>query len=263
VDHNIMEGSWRLDQNGILVAFSIVNQDGGCTWCVIRDATFTNNIVRKGNVGLATNREADALAGSNIIVSNNLFYEINELYGQGVQPTGRLFQILGDGWSNLTFEHNTGDLVNTTSSSVVFAGGADAFSAFTFRANLTEFGYYGVFGDSGGGGTGALDYHLTTYTFTNNVMFIDRSVSPYTPPAVPVYPAGNAFPALSGMAAQFTNTATGNYRLVAGSVYKAGGAFDAFDDTDMGVNMCNGAFPDPAGDGNQTLNCRPVLPTIH
>jgi hypothetical protein len=59
------------------------NQDGGCPWCVVRDVTFSNNVVKNNLDNYALNllgmdSEHASVVGSNLVVTNNLFLNVSK-----------------------------------------------------------------------------------------------------------------------------------------------------------------------------------------
>jgi hypothetical protein len=107
IDGNIFENNWSDAQGGIAILFTTRNQGGTAPWSVVRDVTFTNNIVRHA-VGaiqiLGSDNIYPSAQGSNITISNNLFEDINTTWSNGGQTS--VFLSLA-GLPNLTVDHNT------------------------------------------------------------------------------------------------------------------------------------------------------------
>ncbi len=104
IDGNLLEHNWPQAQNGFAILFTVRNQEGGSPWSLVEDVQFSNNIVRR--VGSAINilgRDDNYPSGrtQNVLILNNLFYEIGAPWGQG-----HLLQLL-DSPARITLTHNT------------------------------------------------------------------------------------------------------------------------------------------------------------
>ena len=232
IDRNIFENSWAHAQVGYLVLFTGLNDGGRCTWCTVKDVTFTNNIVRHANGGLQiAGRNAYGFqlgpASTNLLVRNNLFYDISMAYG----GMGRFAAISAE-YANVTIDHNTVEAdgpVSIMLASWVEGTGYQQLPGLTITNNLMRGNEYGVRGDNSGSGIRALtDYARAGHTFLNNVMASDS-----TPEAGGSYPASTLFQRLSAFEGNFVDKSTMNYRLTASSPFKNA----ATDGTDIGVDM--------------------------
>lgn len=247
-------------------AISVWGSTLDCTWCTIKNVTFTNNIVRHATaafdlLGSHPQGLSSAPAADGLIIRNNLFYDISPQWAGSVLDSSNWCFQTAAGFKNISIDHITCDnpgAASTSSPKAIF------YQANTSRPTLYMDNYsvknsfmiensYGLICNGGNQGTACL-IEMTnsgTWTFSNNVI---ASVAPYI-----TYPATTGQPSLAAFSAAFTDPTSGNadnnvnYTVKAGSIYKAGGASQATDGTDVGVNMC--VLPDPTGDGNATFAC--------
>jgi hypothetical protein len=225
VEGNVFENNWVHAQNGFAILFTPRNQDGGAPWSMVRDVTFTGNVIRHSGSGLnilGSDDNHPSQRTKRIAIRDNVFEDINAAAWGGA---GRLFQIL-DGPADVVIEHNTG-----FQSGDVLAGEGDPSAGFVFRNNLVPHNEYGVGGsDTYGNPAGALAKYFPDSTFTGNVLIGGRAQS---------YPPGNFFPATTSEVA-FIDLAARDYRLASNSPYKGA----ASDGKDIGANLEN-ADPRP------------------
>jgi hypothetical protein len=90
VDGNLFENNWGDAQNGYGVLFTARNQDGTAPWSMVRDVTFTNNIVRHTGGALnimGTDNLNPSQPTQRILVQNNLFDDVNGSAGSGPGPS--------------------------------------------------------------------------------------------------------------------------------------------------------------------------------
>ncbi len=236
IDGNVFENSWPNGQVGYVIVFQGLNDGGRCTWCTLKDITFINNIVRHGNGGIqaaghvAYDGFIPGPASENLTVRNNLFYDIGGRWGSG-GTLGRFIQVSA-GYRNVVIDHNTAEVDGPTPvilASPISEGNYRQLPGFTFTNNLLRGNEYGLFGDTAGSGTAALNaYARGTYTFRHNVLASD-----HTPRAGGHYPSTTHLPDISSFSASFENRTARNYRLVSSSPYKNA----ATDGTDIGVDM--------------------------
>jgi hypothetical protein len=224
VDGNVMEHNWLQAQNGFAVLFTPRNQDGTAPWTVVRDVTFTNNIVRHS--GSAVNILGyDNLATSqqtrNITIRNNVFYDIS---GTNWGGDGR-FVLMGDQPRDIVIDHNT--VVHT--STIVYAYGGSSSSprqilGVVITNNLFRHNAYGIMGDGRGSGNDTLNTYMPDAVVQRNTFAGGNSWS---------YPANNEFPTVTFWQSQFVNFAADDYRLVTTSPYIG----TAADGTDLGADL--------------------------
>src|SRR5262249_51405411 len=80
IDGNVFEYSWAANQTGYAVLFTPRNTDGTAPWSVVRDVSFTNNVIRHAAGGISVLGEDDILGSqrtSNITIRNNLAYDLS------------------------------------------------------------------------------------------------------------------------------------------------------------------------------------------
>ena len=137
--------------------------------------------------------------GSDVLVSNNLFYDIRGPF------------LVFNGFNNVTFTHNT----HIQTGNIMTLYGSPS-QKFVYTDNLTIRGSkgYGLVGDGFGEGTVALRKYAADGVFRNNVV-IGASASEY--------PKENQYPA-SVDRVGFVNFEKGEYRLSPNSPYKGVGA---------------------------------------
>jgi hypothetical protein len=222
IDGNVLENNWADAQNGYGVLFTPRNQDGTAPWSVVRDVTFTSNIVRHSGGGINA-MGSDYLHPSQptqrILIQNNLFDDISSTTWNG---TGTFLQV-ADGGSDIVVDHNTvlqsGNIITATYSSVLVPA-----SSFVFTNNIVSYNQYGVFGDYGVGiGNTAINAYFPGSSFVRNV-FVGGPASSL--------PANNFFPS-SLAAVGFVNLAAHNYALASGTPYVRAGT----DGKDIGVDF--------------------------
>jgi hypothetical protein len=201
IDGNTFENNWADAQNGFAILFTVRNQDGGSPWSMVRDITFTHNIVRHTAGGinvLGTDDLHPSQQTKRISIADNLFDDV-EL---------RLFQML-DGPADVVIDHNTafqrGDIL---------IGEGTPTSGFVYRNNLTPHNQFGVGGSNTfGNPPAALATYFPGAVFTHNVLIGGRAE---------LYPANNFFPATAADV-RFIDLAHGDYRLASDSPYRNAG----------------------------------------
>jgi hypothetical protein len=232
VDGNVFENNWYgQGQEGYSVVMTPRNEYGRAPWAKVGDVTFTNNIVRRSDDGMAfSGRDCCTTTGTQItervLIANNLFEQMNP-FGKG---RGRLFMV-GNGIVDLTIEHNT---AFPQKHFLIFDGSPDQVRM-TYRNNLHQHGDYGLWGAGKQVPLGEASF--TAYApggvFAKNVI-----IGPYPTSGgvslsfYPTFAATNFFPS-SVAQVGFVNYARGDYHLSAASPYKNGGT----DAKDIGANI--------------------------
>src|SRR2546428_726280 len=110
IDGNVFENNWVgvfQPQDGFAVAFTVAAGGSNTPWVVVKDVTFTHNIVQHSSAGIQfrgndVNYPAQTL--QRILIQDNLFIDIGAF--PLIYNAGRLFQI-SDGGADYTFDHNT------------------------------------------------------------------------------------------------------------------------------------------------------------
>jgi hypothetical protein len=208
---NVLENNWGDAQDGFAIVWKSVNQDGACPWCVVQDVTFRYNKLRNSANGInLAARPQGTVAGPlrRVHIAHNVIDNIN--VGPIYQGTGRLVQFLGD-VTDCRIEHNT-MLLNGGNQFILFAS-APPTSRLVVRRNIASRGQYGVFGNGKGEGVSALRTYAPDAVFQENVLVGGTGSG---------YPSGNVYAAELGDVG-FTNPLDGNYRLAAGSAFRAFG----------------------------------------
>ncbi len=216
IDGNLFEYHWQAAQVGYAIVFTPRNQEGTAPWSVVRDVTFSNNVVRHVASGiniLGSDYEATSQVTTNIRVLNNLFYDVDTTWGNG----GR-WMVITRSPVNVTIDHNTilhsGTIIDVESGQV---------SGFVYRNNLSRHNGYGIIGRDHAAGTDTLNAYFPGWVFARNVLAGGTASA---------YPSGNEFPSVSTFMGSFVDAAAGDYALVAGSPWKASGT----DGKDLGID---------------------------
>ena len=246
IDGNILENNWADAQNGYGVLFTPRNQDGTAPWSVVRDVTFTNNIVRHSGGGVNA-MGSDYLHPSQptqrILIQNNLFDDISNNTWNG---TGTFLQV-SDGGSDIVVDHNTvlqsGNIITATYSSALVPA-----SSFVFTNNIVSNNQYGVFGDYGVGiGTTAISAYFPGSSFARNAIVGGGASS---------FPDNNYFPS-SLAAVGFVDRANSNYTLAPGTPYVRAGT----DGKDVGVDFTAMAAATAGSPGPLPARLAPSAPS--
>lgn len=226
IDGNVFENNWTDAQDGKAILFTVRNQECTAPWSIVENVTFTNNTVKNAEGALnflgydnevtasfgKCNPASTSGRGTNALVKNNFFYNINGLF----------FQI--NGFYNVTLDHNTSFQTYNT-----YTLYGEQSLGYVSTNNLTIENPYGIFGDGGYMGTAALTKYTPSFVFSKNLM-VRASAS--------INPAGNFYPAQVSDVG-FVDFAGGNYALSSSSAYCNAGT----DGKDIGVDFTqlNGA----------------------
>jgi hypothetical protein len=163
VDGNVFENNWVDAQPGSAIVFTVRNQDGACPWCVVRDVTFTNNVVKNNLDNFAVNiqgtdNEHPSAVASNIAIVNNLFLHVAKAV-QILAPLG-----------GLELGHDT--FIGVAGQFLAF-GAVSAGATVTnlnVHDNVSSLGAYGITGD-GTTGVGTPSLALApAVTFVKNLL---------------------------------------------------------------------------------------------
>ena len=203
-------------QPGFAILFTVGNDGGTSPWNAVEDVAFTNNLIRhSGSVFniLGRDNSYPSQGMSRILIKNNFVSDINRQTWGG----GGIFVQISEA-KNVVVDHNT----VLHNGSVINAYGASS-PQFVFTNNLLSHNSYGVFGDSIGLGTNALNAYFPGYVFQKNLIAAAPAAS---------YPTNNFYPANLNDA-QFVNQTVENYRLAAASPYRNAGT----DSKDVGCNF--------------------------
>jgi hypothetical protein len=222
IDGNIFENSWTDAQTGIGILFKSANQDGGCTWCVSEDITFSNNIVKNVLQGMTLNAAETGSAGlplpqlaNTIAIKNNLFLNVS----------GRLFYVNG-GVSDVTMDHNTAVTGNTI---MLGSDSGTQNPNFAYTNNIMSRTDYGI-GTGSDEGKPTFDKKFTPYSYSKNLIVNESTDNTSNTTFLNRYPTGTFVDNLNNVG--FVNASSGNYQLSSGSYKNAG-----TDGKDLGVDF--------------------------
>jgi Carbohydrate binding module (family 6)/Right handed beta helix region len=239
VEGNIIENHWVGGQQGSAIVLTPRNQSNTAPWSVVRDVTVQNNVIRHISSGfniLGYDNLAPSQQTENIVVRNNLLYDVDPKYTSSSTAGPARFAIIGAGPKNVTFDHNTVD--NAGAATIYFYGGATPtgvqIAGFTLTNNLLKQNSWAIYGDAIGQGLPALTHYAPGGTVLGNT-FAGASAK--------LYPVGNDFPTVTQWLADFTSRSAGNYTLVSTSLSRGA----ATDGKDIGVDFTelNAAFAVP------------------
>lgn len=222
IERNVFENHWKESQPGYAIVLTPRNSGGKCTWCVVEQVRFENNVVRHVAAGinlLGADNGSPSMQANGILIRNNLFYDVNTAYGGN-----GWFMLMGDGPKDVLIDHNT---VSHNGSSFLFLYGgkqADPVEMYNVRItnNAAKHNGYGVNGDYFGYGNGVINAFLPGATVTGNYLAGGSSAK---------YPTGNRF--TGTFDAEFVSAATGDFRLKSGSALRGA----ATDRGDIGADM--------------------------
>jgi hypothetical protein len=196
VEGNRMENNWTDGQTGTGVLLTVRNDGGQCTWCVVQDVTFRNNVVSHSGNGmsiLGIDYLNPTLPTKRVVVENNLFEDLGSKWGG--RGTGFMIypQIAGI-MESVRIDHNT--VRGVTGSTILFEGG-DApnyayVTNFSFSHNLADFGEYGIFGSGSGGGDVAFGNYTRSSIIQRNGM-VQSPINIYS-----YYTEATTFPDVTG-----------------------------------------------------------------
>lgn len=229
VEGNVMENNWVDGQAGMAVLFTVRNQDGNCSWCVVEDVTFQKNILRNTVGGFNVSGTDDNYVSqqtARILIRDNVVYGVS----------GRTFQLLNVGSAgrpggilDVVLDHNT---TRAGSAVVIFGDSSvtdDKHQNPILRNNLFERGTYGIFGGNVGEGTPAFNTYTANYTFAKNVI-VGAPSSIY--PSQSCAPATTCYPATLDDVG-FVDWRNNDYRLASTSPYNNAGT----DGKDIGADV--------------------------
>jgi hypothetical protein len=208
LEGNLLENCWSAGQYGYAIVLTPRNS-GKAPWTRVQDVTFTSNIVRHvaGVLNVAGYDDSDTtLRTERITLRNNLFEDVNHtVYGTSAKAL-----LVGGGAATLVFDRNT---IIHTNSSVLYAYGA-AMPGLVYTNNISQHHHYGIMGDGASTGIPTITKYFPGSTVQCNVL-AGGSAS--------LYPKPNAFPTVADWTASFVNAASGDYRLIPGSVVAMAG----------------------------------------
>jgi hypothetical protein len=213
IEGNLFENNWADAQGGIAILFTVRNQEGTAPWSVVRDVTFTNNIVRHAAGGVSILGSDDinpSKQSENITIRNNVFDDINTSWTNG-GTTSVFAQVKSV--RELTIDRNT-VIGDATPVYVVPSQNP----GFVFTNNIVKHQNGGIIGE----GVGPPDSYtkmLSPFTIKGNALI--GALEQYWDAATK-YPAGNFFPSRYEDVG-FIDFKGGNYKLSTNSPLKGKG----------------------------------------
>jgi regulation of enolase protein 1 (concanavalin A-like superfamily) len=216
IDGNLFEYSWKGGQDGTAILFTPRNQENTAPWSVVREVTFSNNLVRHIGNGvniLGRDYNATSQQTRDIRILNNVFEDLGGTHGAGK------FLVMTSGAANITVDHNT--LVHTGPVGVI---DGPAVLGFVYTNNFSRHNTSGLYGAGKASGLQTLAYYFPGYVMAGNVLAGGKASS---------YPAGNYFPTVAEFDASFVHASGGDYSLASSSPYNN----KATDGKDVGVDM--------------------------
>jgi hypothetical protein len=162
IEGNLFEYNWFASQAGFAILFTVRASGPRASWSTVEDVTFENNLVRHvaGGINiLGYDTNARSQQTRNIVIRNNLFYDINhEAWG----GNGWFLQV-GDEPADILVEHNT---IVQSGNLVTAYGGTRTqprpIRGFRFLNNIAWHNTYGVFGNGIGVGLQAFAAYFLT-----------------------------------------------------------------------------------------------------
>jgi hypothetical protein len=243
IEGNTIENNWAAGQQGYSIVFTPRNQDNTAPWTVVQNITVRSNVIR--HVAAVFNiygydSNAVSRQTSNIVVSNNLIYDVSTAYSTPANPANGWVAVIGNQPRDIKFDHNTID--NNGNDTFFFYEGTPPagtpISGLVMTSNSFRDNLYGIFGNGSQEGSVSLAaYAPGAYVQGNAIAGGDPQR----------YPVGNEYPAMAQWIADFVNPAAANYQLAPTSLSKGAGA----DGKDIGVdfaalNAAMSATPTPA-----------------
>jgi hypothetical protein len=232
---NIFEHNWPDGQSGFPIVFTVRANGFGADWTTIKRVRFEHNIVRHTGAAFNILGQDNQTDGGNtypstpmdtVTIHNNLIYDLDRQTWDSpanVAAAGTMFQI-GMAPRNLHITNNT--FGSATSGNIMSLSGQPMpgfkVQSNIFRKVITPLESYGVFGDVVGEGNPALATYASNVNGYANTIFQDNVLAGAT--AATYNNWSNLFPSLATLAADFTNAAAGNFRLVGGSAFAGKGA---------------------------------------
>jgi hypothetical protein len=211
IDGNVLENAWLNGQVGFAVLLWSVDQNGGCHWCVTRDITVSNNLIRNvtGAFNLGGRWDTTTALASHIAIRNNVIIGLDAPDVLTPDGNGRVYQILQE-MDDLTIEHNTG--FSPTSSSVSWDPGPLQLNQ-VIRNNVMGGPSYTIFASAGQDNDGWKNIGGPGSIFAGNVIMElpNNGGSPipnnfYVPDFASIGLAGGA-PAATSLTAQLADLA--------------------------------------------------------
>jgi hypothetical protein len=165
IEDNTLDRNWAMAQDGTAVLFTVRNQEGDCTWCVVDDVTFRRNRVLNTPQGASINILGTddtvgkpSLQTAKILIEFNLFRDAR----QGIRVNRAVSQ-------DLTIRNNTFPAISHSLLMFV-APSHPVKTPLTYERNVGKSGSYGIYGDGVGIGLGVLTAYTVIRSFAGNVI---------------------------------------------------------------------------------------------
>ncbi len=223
VEGNVFEHHWPQSQPGYAILLTPRNSNGACTWCIVEDVRFENNILRHVSAGINLLGydipETPSQQTRGIVVRNNLFHDIG-----GANGGNGWFVLIGDEPRDVVFDHNT---VSHSGGSVVYAYGGTLTAprqvhGLRFTNNAARHNSYGFGGAFFAYGNGIIEGFFPDAVVKANYL-AGGSASRY--------PAGNLM--AGEFELEFVDVSGGDFRLRPASQLRGA----ATDGGDIGADM--------------------------
>jgi hypothetical protein len=229
VEGNTIQNNWAAGQQGYSILMTPRNQSGTAPWTIVKDVTVQNNVIRHMAAAfniLGYDNLATSLQTQDIVIRNNLVYDVTTAWQTPNHPAPARLAIIGGGPKNITIDHNTVD--NNGTSTIFFYGGyapsGVQIPGTEITNNLLRDNAYGIYGDKYGEGSVGLQAYAPTAVVVRNT---------FAGGAAKQYPTGNDFPALTQWFTDFVGESAGDYRLTSTSLSNNSGT----DGKDLGVDF--------------------------
>ena len=219
IEQNVFENNWAGGQSGYAIVFTPRNQDGACTWCVVEEVTFQQNVVRRSSGGVNILGYDDLAASQQtkkIRIVGNLFAKLTKTLGGQAW-----FLLVGNGPREIVVDHNTIDSDGNTLS-YFYGGSTSVIAQSRFTNNAARHALYGMNGADASFGNGVITAFMSDGQVTGNWLQGGSASR---------YPAGNFFDGTFDSA--FQNVAAGDYSAAAGGPL----AGRATDGTNIGADL--------------------------
>ena len=171
IEGNVFDGAWADGQTGFAFMLKSANQSGRCTWCMSRDITIRQNIIR--NVGAGFNLAGREGSNKHKVgqLLNHVLIEENIVENVNVGPylgDARMLQFIQNP-SDVTIRNNT---MSTSGNLLTFMtlGTTPAATDIDVRDNIFEHGSYGLFSSNWGVGEVSLQGFRGKVTFQSITM---------------------------------------------------------------------------------------------
>jgi hypothetical protein len=228
IDGNLLEYSWYATQTGYAILLKSTNQEGRCDWCIVRDVTVSNNVIRHTTGGVNING-VEWYTGdptdvprpaANLTIRGNLFYDSGAQWG-----TSAWWVQIGNSPVTVTLDHNT--VIHLTRGMLYLYdqngdGTYDRVEGLTITNNVARRNSYGIDGVGSAEGNDT----LTKYGGVASRNAIAGA-------SASAYPVDNFTPTVVDWEAEFVDYAAANYRLRPDSTYINA----ATDGTALGANV--------------------------